>query len=424
MPHSTSTDPVHPQGCPPSTSTPESSHAPEGASLLTAYFRDIAAVEVMTRDEELSAALRIFTLRQTYWRSILGYPPFIDGICDLARELLSAETCPTDALDAMCRASRALRDRDLLSHQQAYEAARQRLTVALADADVDGLVSDRILADLGSVEAGVNDGLSIKVKLPRRGSLPFLQYVTAVRANNHALMAVKAAFVTANLRLVVTLARRFNHGRLPLQDLIQEGNLGLIKAVDRFDHRKGFRFSTYGSWWIRHAISRSIADKARTVRLPVHMIDACSKVARARRDFEAQHGRKLSEAELSELTGVSAERLQRMNYSLIESPVSLDQPLAGDTGLTLLDTVADDQAAQPGELLDSDLLMSSLRDVLGTLSPMETDILSKRMGMADERELTLKEIGVQYSLSRERIRQLQEQALGKLRAEFRRLDLM
>jgi RNA polymerase primary sigma factor len=240
----------------------------------------------MTRDEELARRSGSPPSARAYWKSILSYPPFIDGICELAREVLPAETCPpTPSTDA--RASRALRDRDLLVHQKAYEAARERLTLALAEADVDALVSDRVLADLGSVEAGQNDGLSMKVKLPRRGSLPFLAYVTTVRANHQALWSVKQQFVKANLRLVVTIARRFNHGRMPLQDLIQEGNIGLLKAVDRFDHRKGFRFSTYGSWWIRHAISRSIADKARAVRLPVHMIDAYNKVCRARRDFEA-----------------------------------------------------------------------------------------------------------------------------------------
>ncbi len=396
----------------------------EAPGFLAPYFRDLSAVDVMTRDEEFAAAVRIATLRQTFWKSILSYPPFIDGICDLAREVLPAETCPADALDTMKKASRALRDRDLLVHQKAYEAAREALTLALAEADVDGLVSDRVLADLGSVEAGQNDGLSMKVKLPRRGSLPFLNYVTSVRSNHHALWAAKNAFVKANLRLVVTIARRFNHGRLPLQDLIQEGNIGLMKAVDRFDHRKGFRFSTYGSWWIRHAISRSIADKARAVRLPVHMIDAYNKVCRARRDFEAVHGRKPTELELSAATGVSTERLQRMNYSLVENPVSLDQPLSSDSGLTLLDAVEDTQTPEASELMDNALLMSNLREVFAALSPMEADILRKRMGLGEEQELTLKEIGERYSLSRERIRQLQEQALGKMRDEFKRRALL
>jgi RNA polymerase primary sigma factor len=397
----------------------------EATGFLTPYFKDLSSVDVMTRDEELAAAVQIAHLRQIYWKSILSYPPFIDGICDLAREVLPEESCPGEALDAMKLASRALRDRDLLVNQKGYEIARERLTLALAEADVDALVSDRVLADLGSVEAGQNDGISMRVKLPRKGSAPFLTYVTAVRANHQALWSVKQQFVKANLRLVVTIARRFNHGRMPLQDLIQEGNIGLLKAVDRFDHRKGFRFSTYGTWWIRHAISRSIADKARAVRLPVHMIDAYNKVCRVRRDFETTHGRRPDDQEISAATGVSIERLQRMAYSLVENPVSLDQPLSDDSGLTLLDAVEDTHNVEPAELLDNDLMVTQLREVLSMiLSPMEFDIVKKRMGLDDEQELTLKEIGERYSLSRERIRQLQEQALVKLRDEFRRRSLI
>ncbi len=396
----------------------------ESAGFLAPYFRDLSNVDVMTRDEELQAAIRLTNLRKSYWKSILSYPPFIDGICDLARGELPTETCPVETLDAMKKASRNLRDRDLLVHQKAYEAAGEQLTLAMAEADVDGVVSDRVLADLTSVEAGCNDGLSMKVKLPRKGSLPFMSYVAAARRNQQALWLAKNAFVKANLRLVVTIARRFNHGRLPLQDLIQEGNIGLMKAVDRFDHRKGFRFSTYASWWIRHAVTRAIADKARAVRLPVHMIEAYNKVSKARREFEAVHGRRPTDAELATATGVSAERIQRMHYSLVENPVSLDQPLSEDSSLTLLDAVEDQNLALPSDLMDNALMMGQLREIFDTLSPMEADILRKRMGLDDNQEMTLKEIGARYSLSRERIRQVQEQALAKLRGEFKRRALM
>ena len=396
----------------------------ESTGFLAPYFRDLSNVDVMTRDEELQAAVRLTNLRKSYWKSILSYPPFIDGICDLARTELPAETCPVEALDAMKKASRNLRDRDLLVHHKAYDAACEQLTLAMAEADVDGVVSDRVLADLTSVEAGCNEGLSMKVKLPRKGSLPFMSYVAAARRNQQGLWLAKNAFVKANLRLVVTIARRFNHGRLPLQDLIQEGNIGLMKAVDRFDHRKGFRFSTYASWWIRHAVTRAIADKARAVRLPVHMIEAYNKVSKARREFEGLHGRRPTDAELATTTGVSAERIQRMHYSLVENPVSLDQPLSEDSGLTLLDAVEDTNLALPSDLMDNELMMGQLREIFETLSPMEADILRKRMGLDDNQEMTLKEIGARYSLSRERIRQVQEQALAKLRGEFKRRALM
>jgi len=396
----------------------------EAHHLLAPYFRDLAHVGVMTKEEEVAAAIRISELRRQFWRSILSYPPFVDGICDLAGEVLPDETCPRAALETLKRTSRALRDRDLLSHQRAFETAREELAEAMGLADVDSAVSDRIIADLTSVEQGVNQGLSMKVKLPRRGSLPFYQYVTTVRREHHALMTAKNAFVRANLRLVVTIARRYNHGKMPLQDLIQEGNIGLMKAVDRFDHRKGFRFSTYGSWWIRHAISRSIADKARSVRLPVHMIDAYNRVNRARREFEALHGRKATDEELASLTGVSPERIARMRWSLVEAPISLDAPLSDESGLSLLDAVEDTTLVAPSEQMDASLMLSQLEEVFNKLSPIEADILRKRMGLGEEQELTLKEIGDRYSLSRERIRQLQEQALAKLRGEFRRRNLL
>jgi RNA polymerase primary sigma factor len=394
------------------------------SGFLAPYFRDLSAVDVMTRDEELAAAIRISTLRRSYWRAILAYPPFIDGICDLALELLPADEGRTEAVTSLKKASRNLRDRDLLVHQKAFEAAREQVVEMLAESDVDGVVSDRVLADLAEVENGTSEGLTMKLKLPRKGSLPFMSYVSSVRQQHQALWTAKMAFVKANLRLVVTIARRFTHGRMSLQDLIQEGNIGLMKAVDRFDHRRGFRFSTYGSWWIRHAISRSIADKGRAVRLPVHMIDAHNKVNRARREFEAMHGRRPTDAEIATMTGVSAERIQRMRWSLVENPISLDQPVADDTGLTLLDAIEDTSEAPASEQIDNALLMDRLREVFESLPTIEADILRKRMGLDDEEEMTLKEIGERYSLSRERIRQLQEQALGKLRTEFKRRDLM
>ncbi len=396
----------------------------EASNLLAPYFRDLAGAPVMTKDEEVEAAGRIAELRRGFWRAILSYPPFIDGICDLAAEVLPEETCPREALAAMKRTSRALRDRDLLTHQRAFEAAREGLAEQMGLADVDGAVSERILADLATVELGAGAGLCMRVKLPRRGSAPFFRYAQAVRGEHHALVAAKNAFVRANLRLVVTIARRYNHGKMPLQDLIQEGNIGLLKAVDRFDHRKGFRFSTYGSWWIRHAISRSIADKARSVRLPVHMIDAYNKVSRARREFEALHGRRPTDDELAALTGVSSERIARMRWSLVEAPISLDQPLSEEGGLSLLDSIEDPAHVAPAEQIDAELLRTQLEEVFGQLSAIEADILRKRMGIGEEPELTLKEIGERYSLSRERIRQLQEQALAKLRGEFRRRNLL
>jgi RNA polymerase primary sigma factor len=262
------------------------------------------------------------------------------------------------------------------------------------------------------------------VRPPRRGSQPFAEYVNRVRQGSVMLRTAKNQFVKANLRLVVSIARRFNHGRMPLQDLIQEGNIGLMKAVDRFDHRKGFRFSTYGSWWIRHAISRAIADKGRAVRLPVHMIDAYHKVSKARRELETLHGRDPTAEELAAHTGLAAAKIEKMDTLLLEQPISLDRPVAEGDGRKVIDFLEDEDTELPGETMEADALNEQVRQVITALRPIEADILRKRFGLEHDEELTLKEIGEQYSLSRERIRQLQEQALGKLRRELRRRDML
>jgi RNA polymerase primary sigma factor len=396
----------------------------DSPDLLASYFSELGRLDLMSRDDELAAANNILALRERLWRTLLGYLPVVEPICELACELLPAEDLPKAAVAAVQKAARALKGRELQEHQRALDAACDALAVAMATADVDGVVSDRVLADLNSLEGGQPLGLSMKVKLPRKGSLRFTSYVMAVQAGHQALWSAKDRFVRANLRLVVSIARRFNHGRLPLHDLIQEGNIGLMKAVDRFDPRRGFRFSTYGSWWIRHAISRALASTGRAVRLPVHMIEAQQKLTRLRREFETTHGREPLDTELAEASGVSVERIQRMRWSLVDNPVSLDQPIGHEPGLTLLDALEDTSVAPLPEQMHDESVRSQLQEAFDALPPMEAEILRKRLGLGDGPEQTLKEIGECYALSRERIRQIQEQALNRLRREFKRRDLM
>ncbi len=394
----------------------------EAPNFLSVYFREMADLEVMSPDAELGAAVRIAKLRREYWKAILSYPPFIDALVALVEAKCPAEEMPTAALASVRHASRQLRDRETRSNKEAFDAACAALAEQIADVDLDGIVSDMILADLISIDAGQREGVSLAVVLPRQGSRPFESYVERVRSTNAALRAAKNSFVKANLRLVVSIARRFNHGRMPLQDLIQEGNIGLMKAVDRFDYRKGFRFSTYGSWWIRHAISRAIADKGRAIRLPVHMIDAYHRVAKAKRELETVNGREPSHAEISAHTGLAVAKIERMDTLAFDQAVSLDRPVSDDDGRRVVDFLEDPDAEEPGERLEAEALSDHVREVIGTLRPIEADILRKRFGLDDDNELTLKEIGEQYSLSRERIRQLQEQALGKIRRELKRRE--
>ena len=396
----------------------------EAPNFLGVYFREMAGLGVMSPEQELSIATTIAQLRRAYWSALFSYPPFIDPIAQLIETKLAADDVPRAEVEALRVASRNLRERETRVNKQDYDAACLVLVERMAEVDVDGIVSEILLTDLEQLDHGKREGLNLSVNVPRQGSRPFETYIARVRVCAGQLRDAKNAFVKANLRLVVSIARRFNHGRMPLQDLIQEGNIGLMKAVDRFDYRKGFRFSTYGSWWIRHAISRAIADKGRAVRLPVHMIDAYHKLSKAKRELEMLHGREATTDELAHATGIAAAKIERMGGLLLDQPVSLDRPVSDDDGRRVVDFLEDTEAVAPGENLEAEAISEQVRQVVTQLRPIEADILRKRFGLGGDSERTLKENGEQYSLSRERIRQLQEQALGKIRRELKRREVV
>ena len=218
------------------------------------------------------------------------------------------------------------------------------------------------------------------------------------------------------------MARRYDRGGMPLADLIQEGNLGLMHAVSRFDYRRGLRFSTYACWWIRHAIGRALADKARAVRIPVHMLEAQQQLEKVRQGLIGELGRQPTPQELAKAARVPLAKLNQMHRYLMGQPMSLDRPMHEDDDRAFGDMLADpvSEEASPAEDMTTAALAKQVTKLLRDLSPIEADVLRQRFGLVDDEERTFREIGDQYRLSRERIRQIQNSALDKLKKALAR----
>ncbi len=261
----------------------------------------------------------------------------------------------------------------------------------------------------------VND--PVRLYLKEIGRVPLLtpeQEMEIAKRMDAGDEEAKKELAEANLRLVVSIAKRYVGRGMSFLDLIQEGNLGLIKAVEKFDYKKGFKFSTYATWWIRQAITRAIADQARTIRIPVHMVETINKLIRVSRQLLQEYGREPTPAEIGKEMGFSEEKVREIQ-KIAQDPVSLETPIGEEEDSHLGDFIPDDEAPAPSEAASYALLKEQLIDVLSTLTDREEKVLRLRFGLDDGRARTLEEVGKEFDVTRERIRQIEAKALRKLR---------
>lgn len=344
--------------------------------LLSEYLSSLGRVPLLSPEDERALAGQLRDAELACWQRLLAVVE--------VRERLAAHPLAHD-LGAQARET-------LEALRQGGEAALEVLADALRELD-----DDRRLVDEMIDHAAGRSAVLAEVQALRRTAL-----------------GLRNRFVRANLRLVVSVARRFHHYRLPLIDLIQEGNLGLIKGVHRFDHRKGFRFSTYAHWWIRQAIERAIMNKGAQVRLPVHVFDARRELAKATRDLQRSLGRDPTVDELAVELCIPREKLEEVLRAVPREPQSLDDAVGDDEERTLGEVICDAEDPLPDARVIQVDEERWVRRCLTKLTPMEVDIITRRFGIDRGDDETLEEIGKSYNLSRERVRQIQVQGLKKM----------
>jgi RNA polymerase primary sigma factor len=327
----------------------------------------------------------------------------------------------THAEVATATAELGLEDTGMEELYGLFERCEIELIEEIDPATAPGLIIDRVpekrtrrRATLDLEPDGTTDGLQVFLKgIGKVRLLTAREEVDLAKRIERGSFEAKQKMVESNLRLVVSIAKNYRNRGLPFLDLIQEGTLGLVRATEKFDYRRGFKFSTYATWWIRQAIARSLADKARTIRIPVHVVEKLNQIGRAQRNLVTGLGREPTAEEIAEVTGIAPEEVESIKRSA-QAPISLEQPVGDGEQSEFGQLIADEQAESPYDCAVEILTNEALRKALETLSYRERRVLELRYGLGDQHPRTLDEVGRKFRVTRERIRQVEHQALKKL----------
>jgi RNA polymerase primary sigma factor len=430
----------------------------EDVDVLRVYLRHIGRRKLLKAAQEQEIGRRMEVARQAILRAVAEIPSARRALFDMAAQVRSGQAPAAElillpdggeltpgtiepvlqvlerAAGQVARLGRARTSRSRTDRSGAAERAKRRQREAAVAADIGEAIArlpirpslvDELVAELKALDeefrradaapeqerTAALAAVTEKAGLPRRA---FEKLYTRVHERHDALLAIKHELLEANLRLVVSVAKRYGGRGLSLLDLIQEGNIGLMKAVDRFQYRRGFKFSTYATWWVRQAITRAISDYGRTIRLPVHVIESLNRLNRDRRALAHELGRDPTPRELADRMQVPVGKVQLL-LEAVRQPSSLETPVGEGEETALADLLPNTTAASPEDLVSARELASEVERAMAPLSPREREILRLRYGLGTDREHTLEEIGRRLSLTRERVRQIEAKAVAKMR---------
>jgi RNA polymerase primary sigma factor len=384
------------------------------ATALDAYFHGLETSKPLSAEKEAERAGAIDAARAELWANLLGERTIQRSLHSaISSELKLDEETKLD-LEAASLIAKARRRKG-----QGDEARERSFVLALgstlAALDRDDALAGVLTRDVANLSTGTDPVVHLRVRKGTVGTEGFESFCSTLAASRGRLHRAKTRMAEANLRLVVQMAKRYTYSSIPLMDLVQEGNIGLLKAVDRFEVGKGFRFSTYASWWIRHALTRCVYNGSSTVRVPVHVQERHRQIAKARRDLELKSGDVADVADVAEVVGISVEKVRTADGVRSYRTLSFHAPAHPGSMTSLEETLADPEQTSSFDFVSDAGLRESIEPAFSALTSVEFDILKRRFGLEGEEQQTLRAVGAVHGLSRERIRQIQTRALEKMR---------